>query len=171
MLSDYLAADNFGNPGNITAKKETAHNDQFPLLPQCIQLYRSPNSGFFWKENIIVTLSHLQKHFDTPSADDFWKYCGKRKICLSWSVSFCATMFPTYSLIILFLGQDVFCWILLVYLFTLDTFALLLSAMAVAPGITSLTSSPTTDKLFSTLFSGLKSMSMQVYKGLQCSLL
>ena len=43
----------------------------------------------------LLTLSHLQTHFDAIAADDFWKHCGQRWNCSSWAISPLATMSST----------------------------------------------------------------------------
>ena len=52
------------------------------------------------KANIItteLTLYSIDTHFDTSTADSFWKHCGKRRNCSLWAISSFPTMFSSQS--------------------------------------------------------------------------
>ena len=51
---------------------------------------------------LVLTLPHLQTLSDAYAADDFWKFCGKRRNCSCWNSPFAimiSTLFTYYNCI------------------------------------------------------------------------
>ena len=95
QIDEYLQQTNFKNTVTVAKREIDTHH-----FPQCFQLYTNvifqlPLNRYFstflarcllvnWQSlliiipTLILTISHLQKYFDTFTLDNFWKHCGKR---------------------------------------------------------------------------------------------